>query len=243
MCGICGFAGFRNEDLLRGMAASILHRGPDEAGFFTEEDRVSLGMRRLKIIDLATGSQPIFNEDRTVAVVFNGEIYNFKELRCELQAKGHTFRTKTDTEVLVHLYEEHGEHFPKLLRGMFAFALWDSKVRKLLLGRDQFGIKPLYYALAGGKLYFASELKALRLAAGVCGELDPLAIDFYFSNLYIPAPLTVYRDVYKLEPGSLLSFRGGVARVEKYWRLESKVESARPEEFYIEGIRDLLSKA
>ena len=243
MCGICGFAGDKNEDLLRGMAAALRHRGPDEDGFFVDDENVSLGMRRLKIIDLATGSQPISNEDGTVTVVFNGEIYNFKELRRELQASGHRFRTNTDTEVLVHLYEEDGEDFPKRLRGMFAFALWDSKVRKLLLGRDQFGIKPLYYALAGGKLYFASELKALRLAAGICGELDPAALDYYFSYLYIPAPLTVYKNVYKLEPGSLLSFRSGAARITKYWRLENRVEIARPEEFYIEGIRDLLSKS
>ncbi|MEK7720990.1 MAG: asparagine synthase (glutamine-hydrolyzing), partial [Elusimicrobiota bacterium] len=243
MCGICGFAGDKNETLLRGMAASLEHRGPDEDGFFTDEDRVSLGMRRLKIIDLATGSQPIFNEDRTVAVVFNGEIYNFPELCAELRTRGHNFRTKTDTEVLAHLYEDHGESFPKLLRGMFAFALWDSKTGKLLLGRDQFGIKPLYYALAGGKLYFASELKALRLVDGLCGDMDPLALDFYFSNLYIPAPLTIYKGVNKLEPASLLVFRNGAARVEKYWRLERRVESAKPEEFYIEGIRDLLSRS
>lgn len=243
MCGICGFAGDKNEDLLRGMAAALQHRGPDEDGFFVDGESVSLGMRRLKIIDLATGSQPIANEDGTVTVVFNGEIYNFKELRRELQASGHRFKTNTDTEVLVHLYEEDGEDFPKRLRGMFAFALWDSKVRKLLLGRDQFGIKPLYYALAGGKLYFASELKALRLAAGICGELDPVALDYYFSYLYIPAPLTVYKNVYKLEPGSLLSFRSGAARLTKYWRLENRIELARPEEFYIEGIRDLLSKS
>ncbi len=243
MCGICGFAGDKNEGLLRAMTASLEHRGPDEAGFFTAEEHVSLGMRRLKIIDLATGSQPISNEDGTVTVVFNGEVYNFKELRKELEASGHKFRTATDTEVLVHLYEEDGEDFPKRLRGMFAFALWDSKIRRLLLGRDQFGIKPLYYALAGGKLYFASELKALRLSAGLCGELDPAALDYYFSYLYIPAPLTVYKNVFKLEPGSLLSFRSGAARLVKYWRSGNRLEPVRPEEFYIEGIRDLLSKS
>lgn len=243
MCGICGFAGDKNEGLLRAMTASLEHRGPDEAGFFMAEEHVSLGMRRLKIIDLATGSQPISNEDGTVTVVFNGEIYNFKELRKELEASGHKFRTVADTEVLVHLYEEDGEDFPKRLRGMFAFALWDAKIRRLLLGRDQFGIKPLYYAVSGGKLYFASELKALRLATGLCGELDPAALDYYFSYLYIPAPLTVYKNVFKLEPGTLLSFRSGAARLVKYWRLGNRLESARPEEFYLEGIRDLLSQS
>ncbi|PIU20109.1 MAG: asparagine synthase (glutamine-hydrolyzing) [Elusimicrobia bacterium CG08_land_8_20_14_0_20_59_10] len=243
MCGICGFTGIKNDALLRAMTASLVHRGPDEDGFFSEEERVSLGMRRLKIIDLATGSQPIFNEDRTVAVVFNGEIYNFRELRSELEAGGHVFRTRTDTEVLAHLYEEHGAGFPKLLRGMFAFAIWDSKRARLLLGRDQFGIKPLYYAVSGDKLYFASELKALRLAAGICGEMDPEALDYYFTYLYIPAPLTVYKGVNKLEPACVLTFQAGEARVKKYWRLEVKPGTARPEGFYLEGIRDLLSKS
>lgn len=241
MCGICGFTGPANETLLRGMAASLAHRGPDEDGFFSAGGNVSLGMRRLKIIDLVTGSQPISNEDGMVTVVFNGEIYNFRELRRELETAGHKFKTNSDTEVLVHLYEEHGEDFPKLLRGMFAFALWDAKGRRLLLARDQFGVKPLYYALSGGILYFASELKALRLVAGLCGELDPAALDYYFTYLYIPAPLTVYRGVNKLEPASLLVFKNGVARVKKYWRLETGVEKEKPEEFYLEGIRGLLS--
>ncbi|MBI5743476.1 MAG: asparagine synthase (glutamine-hydrolyzing) [Elusimicrobia bacterium] len=243
MCGICGFANYKNDELLRGMAARLAHRGPDEDGFFTDGERVSLGMRRLKIIDLATGSQPISNEDNTVTVVFNGEIYNFKELRADLQAKGHRFRTNTDTEVLVHLYEEHGEAFPKLLRGMFAFALWDAKERKLMLARDQFGIKPLYYSLSGNRLYFASELKALRLAAGVCGDLDLLAVDYYFTYLYIPAPLTIYKGVKKLEPASALVFHKGSVRVEKYWSLEPFHADEQPEEYYLEGIRDLLSKS
>ncbi len=243
MCGICGFAGLKNDGLLKAMNASLVHRGPDEDGFFSEEDRVSLGMRRLKIIDLATGSQPIFNEDRSVAVVFNGEIYNFRELRKDLEAKGHKFRTNTDTEVLAHLYEEHYEDFPKLLRGMFAFALWDAKERKLLLGRDQFGIKPLYYAVSGDKLYFASELKALRLVSGLCAALDPKALDYYFTYLYIPAPLTAYSGVRKLEPASLLRFRNGTAAVERYWELEPEQNSGKPEEFYVERIRDLLSES
>ncbi|MCM2267368.1 MAG: asparagine synthase (glutamine-hydrolyzing) [Elusimicrobiales bacterium] len=243
MCGICGFSGPANETLLKGMAAALVHRGPDEDGFFSDGGNVSLGMRRLKIIDLATGSQPISNEDNTVTVVFNGEIYNFKELRADLQAKGHRFRTNTDTEVLVHLYEELGEDFPRLLRGMFAFALWDAKERKLMLARDQFGIKPLYYALAGDRLYFASELKALRLAAGVCGDLDPLAVDFYFTYLYIPAPLTVYKGVKKLEPATALFFRNGSARLEKYWTLEAVPGKEQAEEYYLENIRGLLSKS
>ncbi len=243
MCGICGFAGIKNDALLKAMTLSLAHRGPDEDGFFADEDRVALGMRRLKIIDLATGSQPIFNEDRTVCVVFNGEIYNFRELRADLEAQGHRFSTNSDTEVLVHLYEQYGEGFPARLRGMFSFALWDAKERKLMLARDQFGIKPLYYAFAGGKLYFASELKALRLAAGVCGDLDPLALDFYFSYLYIPAPLSVYSGVKKLETGTALFLRNGSLRTEKYWELKAADNAGRPESYWLEGIRDLLSKS
>jgi asparagine synthase (glutamine-hydrolysing) len=243
MCGICGFAGDKNEGLLRAMTGSLVHRGPDEDGFFSEEECVSLGMRRLKVIDLATGSQPVFNEDRTVVVVFNGEIYNFRELRSELQAQGHRFSTNTDTEVLVHLYEQHGDDFPRLLRGMFAFALWDSRERKLLLGRDQFGIKPLYYSAAGGNLYFASELKALRLVPGVCGGLDPAALDRYFTYLYIPAPLTIYSGVKKLEPGSVLILRNGAVTEEKYWELQPADNAGKPEGYLLEGIRDLLSKS
>lgn len=219
MCGICGFTGVKNDGLLKAMTASLAHRGPDEDGFFSDEDRVSLGMRRLKVIDLATGSQPIFNEDRTVAVVFNGEIYNFRELRAELEARGHRFATATDTEVLVHLYEERGEDFPKLLRGMFAFALWDSKTRKLLLARDQFGIKPLLYSVRGGRLYFASEIKALLAAGEIDTALDPSAVDAYFRNLCIPAPLTAYKSIRKLEPAGTLVFREGRATLGTYWSL------------------------
>lgn len=243
MCGICGFTGPANETLLKGMTAALRHRGPDEDGFFSDAANVSLGMRRLKVIDLTGGSQPVSNEDNTVTVVFNGEIYNFKELRSNLEAKGHRFRSNTDTEVLVHLYEELGDAFPQKLRGMFAFALWDSRKRKLLLARDQFGIKPLYYAQSGGRVYFASELKALRLAAGVCGDLDPLAVDHYFTYLYIPAPLTIYKGVSKLEPACTLAFEGVAVRLEKYWSLPSAKEAVRPEEYYLEGIRDLLSKS
>lgn len=219
MCGICGFSGYRNDELLKGMAAGLFHRGPDEDGFFTDGTRVSLGMRRLKIIDLSTGSQPIFNEDRSVAVVFNGEIYNFMELRARLEAQGHRFSTNSDTEVLVHLYEQHGEDFPRQLRGMFAFALWDSREAKLVLCRDHFGIKPLFYSICGDRLYFASELKAVLLAAEVGTELDPAAVDCYFRNLYIPAPLTVYKSVRKLEPAQTLVFSGGRAEIKNYWSL------------------------
>jgi asparagine synthase (glutamine-hydrolysing) len=244
MCGICGFANYRNDLLLKGMTARLTHRGPDEDGFFTSGEKVSLGMRRLKIIDLATGSQPISNEDGTATVVFNGEIYNFKELRSDLRAKGHRFRTGADTEVLVHLYEEYGPDFPARLRGMFAFALWDSKTDTLFLGRDHFGIKPLFYAFLGDKLFFASEIKSLLLAAEIPDDLDPSAIDAYFTRLYIPSPLTVYKHIRKLEPAQTLVFRGGRARIKAYWRLPDYASAgARDEREYLEGIDDLLGKS
>ena len=244
MCGICGFANYRNEDLLKGMASRLAHRGPDEDGFFTDGEKVSLGMRRLKIIDLATGAQPISNEDGSVTVVFNGEIYNFRELRAELETKGHRFRTRTDTEVLVHLYEEYGAELAPRLRGMFAFAIWDSRRAALLLGRDQFGIKPLFYSLVGDKLYFASEMKALLLAADIGAGLDTEAVDAYFTNLYIPAPLTVYKAIRKLEPAQTLLFRGGRAEIKTYWRLpEFGASAAKTWEEYLEAADGLLASS
>ena len=242
MCGICGFANYRNRELLEVMASRLAHRGPDEGGFFSDGEKVSLGMRRLKIIDLATGSQPIANEDGTVTVVFNGEIYNFKELRAELEAKGHRFRTRTDTEVLVHLYEEHGPGLAGKLRGMFAFALWDARKASLLLARDHFGIKPLFYSLRGERLYFASELKALLPAAEIGTELDREAVNAYFSLLYIPAPLTIYKDVRKLEPGQTLLFYNGRAELNTYWRPPEFLPSnARSWAEYVEKADALLA--
>lgn len=242
MCGICGFTGVENRALLSAMTLRLEHRGPDEDGFFTDGNRVSLGMRRLKIIDLKTGSQPISNEDGAVTVVFNGEIYNFKELRAGLEAQGHRFRTNTDTEVLVHLYEQHGEGFARLLRGMFAFALWDASERKLLLARDHFGVKPLFYAQAGEKLFFASEIKALLLAEEVACDLDPAAVDAYFSRLYVPAPGTIYKGVKKLEPAQTLVFKDGAARIFAYWELPAAgQERGCPRKDCLEAIDGLLA--
>jgi len=244
MCGICGFSGYKNDVLLKGMTARLAHRGPDADGYFTEGERVSLGMRRLKIIDLVTGAQPMANEDGRVRVVFNGEIYNFKELRAELEGKGHRFSSQSDTEVLVHLYEEHGQGMASRLRGMFAFAVWDSKTEELLLARDQFGIKPLFYAVCGEKLFFASELKALPLGAEIPDELDPAAIDAYFTHLYIPAPRTVYKHVKKLEPAQTLVFHAGGAKVSSYWNLPVRgIAVPRSEEELLEAIDDLLGRS
>ncbi|NLO91827.1 MAG: asparagine synthase (glutamine-hydrolyzing) [Elusimicrobia bacterium] len=220
MCGICGFTGAPDKPLLERMTARIQHRGPDSCGFYAAPG-VNLGMRRLSIIDLSTGEQPIGNEDGTVWTVFNGEIYNYRELRAELSAQGHVFRTASDTEVLVHLYEQHGAAFPSRLRGMFAFALWDTAARRLLVSRDQLGIKPLYYAEHGGELLFASELKSLLARRDLPREVDPEAIDAYMTLLNIPAPRSVFKAVKKLPAGHSIVFENGGAKVSRYWTLPS----------------------
>ena len=222
MCGICGFFGNHDRisgDVLDRMNQTLVRRGPDEGGDLLE-DGVGLAMRRLSIIDLAGGRQPIHNEDRTIWVVFNGEIYNYRELRADLQRRGHRFETNSDTEVIVHLYEEYGDDLVDHLRGMFVFALWDAPRRRGLIARDRLGIKPLFYAEIGNTVLFGSELKAV-LASGLVGrELDYQAIDAYFAFTYIPAPLTVYRQVRKLEPGHLLVHEFGKLKKRRYWDLD-----------------------
>src|SRR5438477_1904655 len=221
---MCGIAGFLLRDpcaslsTLRGMCDQIRHRGPDDEGFHLE-GRVGIGMRRLSIIDLDTGRQPISNEDGTVWVVFNGEVYNYKQLRAELIAKGHVFETNSDTETLVHLYEQEGTDGLKRLRGMFAYCIWDSRRQQMLLVRDRFGKKPLYYAETPDGFYFASELKCLR-TAGVPLELDDEALRQYFQFNYIPDPLSPFRSIRKLEPGGWMICRqGAIAQRGRYWRL------------------------
>ena len=222
MCGICGIYSSTGQpvehSLLRRMNIVLAHRGPDGEGYFTNGP-VGLAMRRLAIIDLQTGDQPIFNEDRSVAVVFNGEIYNYRELRAELQKRGHRFYTQSDTEVLTHGYEEWGDDLPTHLNGMFAFALWDVRRQRLLLARDHLGIKPLYYAeLPGGGLAFASELKALLPVDGWRREIDPLALDWFLATRYIPAPRSIYLGIRKLPPAHRLTLGAdGPLKVERYW--------------------------
>ncbi len=223
MCGIAGYFSLtepRDEapDLER-MTRLLAHRGPDDEGYYREPG-LGLGMRRLSIIDLMTGDQPIANETGDVQVVFNGEIYNYRELRSRLEARGHRFGTRSDTEVLVHGYEEWGVELPRHLRGMFAFALWDRVERRLFLARDHFGIKPLYYAEVGGQLVFASEIKSL-LAAGVARDVDPRALDQYLSFLYIPEPRTIFRTVRALPAGHTLTCDQGGQVVDRYWRFRS----------------------
>lgn len=222
MCGIAGFAGEGTEiagaEEVRRMCQTIVHRGPDDEGIYVRGP-VALGMRRLSIIDVSGGHQPIHNEDHTIWVVFNGEIYNFPELRAELEQRGHKFYTNTDTEVIVHLYEDFGAECVKKLRGMFAIALYDERKRSLLLARDRLGKKPLHYALAGGRLYFGSEIKAILAVAPHLAEVDHEGILQFFYFDYIPDPHTAYRRIGKLPPGHLLEFHNGRVRVEQYWDL------------------------
>ena len=220
MCGICGMASAGaapDESTVREMGATLVHRGPDSDGFFSD-DRVALGARRLSIIDVAHGSQPIASEDRGVTAVHNGEIYNHRELRADLERAGHAFRTSCDTEVLVHLYEDKGPDFVRSLRGMFAFALWDARTSRLLLGRDPFGIKPLYFHERGGTLHFASELRALLQAPAVRAEVDLEALEAFLAFNSIPGPHSIIRDVRKLMPGHTLVWEEGRSRVSEYGR-------------------------
>jgi asparagine synthase (glutamine-hydrolysing) len=222
MCGICGVVAAERErgpdrEAVARMSGRLVHRGPDDEGLFCE-GAAALAARRLSIIDLAHGHQPIENEDCSAVVVQNGEIYNYRELKRELEGKGHRFATDCDTEVLVHLWEEEGERFVERLRGMFAIALWDKRRRRLLLARDRFGIKPLYYRHVNGELSFASELKALLEQPGFSRQIDPEAVSAYLAFNSIPAPLTIFAEARKLPPGYLLAYEGGEAELRRYAR-------------------------
>jgi asparagine synthase (glutamine-hydrolysing) len=236
MCGITGIvrkptAAAIDRAVLERMTGTLRHRGPDGDGFFLNRN-VGLGHRRLSIIDLAGGDQPIFNEDRSVVIVFNGEIYNFKELRADLIERGHTFKTHSDTEVIVHLYEDLGCECLHQLNGMFAFALWDAKQELLLLARDRLGEKPLYYTSQGGQMVFGSELKAVVDVPQVSAELDPYALDDYLAYGYVPAPRTIFKDISKLPAAHRVVWRAGQIEVSRYWSPDDErvCVSDRPEE-------------
>jgi asparagine synthase (glutamine-hydrolysing) len=228
MCGICGKLNFDREKivpqrLIKSMADTIHHRGPDDEGYYVSGP-LGFGFRRLSIIDLAAGHQPLANEDDSVWIIFNGEIYNYQELRDFLQTKGHVFKTRTDTEVIVHLYEEFGEACVERLRGMFAFAIWDKRREILLLARDRVGIKPLYYHLSAQSLIFASEIKAILADPEVKPEVVPAMIDRFLTFYYVPGEETMLRGVRKLEPGSHLVVQNGRAKVTQYWDLKFTVQ-------------------
>ena len=244
MCGICGVAGPGAADVeaVRRMNSRLTHRGPDSDGLF-HEGGVALAMRRLSIIDLEHGDQPISNEDGGITVVQNGEIYNYRELRDELERRGHRFATHSDTEVLVHLYEEHGEGFVERLRGMFAIALWDRREHRLLLARDRFGIKPLYYRLHDGTLSFASELKAMLEQPGFSRQIDPRAVAAYLAFNSIPAPLTIFAEARKLPPGTLAVWRDGELTQTRYARpspVAAGETRRRPESALADELRETL---
>jgi asparagine synthase (glutamine-hydrolysing) len=229
MCGIAGMMSLTGRslerpELARTMTDRLVHRGPDEEGYYVNEGRtVSLAHRRLRIIDLATGRQPLGNEEGSVVITFNGEIYGYQALRESLLAHGFRFRTKTDTEVIVHLYDQHGLDCLHHLKGMFAFALWDERAKTLLLARDRLGKKPLYYAIHLGELVFASELQALLAVPGLSRDLDELALDQYLTLGYIPAPRTIYRQIQKLEAGCYLLVKPGDIQKVCYWAPKSAI--------------------
>jgi len=225
MCGISGFVN-RDKDrpadeaLLRRMTDVIAHRGPDGSGHFCTGS-VGLGHRRLAIIDLSqNGAQPMHNEDGAVTVTFNGEIYNHLPLREELIAKGHVFRSRCDTEVLVHGYEEWGDALPERLAGMFAFAIWDARRQRLFVARDRLGKKPLYYHLGSDRFIFASEIKSLLCDASVPRDLDDEALDLYLSARYVPAPLTMFAGIHKLPPASAAVYENGELKIRRYWKCQ-----------------------
>ena len=247
MCGIAGIMSLQGQPVyereLRAMCGAISHRGPDDEGFYFAPG-VGLGMRRLSIIDVASGRQPVRNEDGTVWVVFNGEIYNFRELRKDLESRGHRFYTNTDTETIVHLYEEFGKGCVDRMRGMFGFALWDERKRQLLIARDRLGIKPLYYTQVAGRIIFGSELKSLLQVADVATNLNWGAVSHLFSYLSTSATEAIIDGVQKLEPGHILyASPGGVPVIERYWTVRFEPDYAKPESYFVERTRELIAES
>ncbi len=250
MCGICGVISFDSKlpverRWLEAMSQQIVHRGPDDAGFYLSGS-VGLAIRRLSIIDLRTGQQPISNEDGTVWLVYNGEIYNHEELRGNLEKRGHQYRSRSDTETIVHLYEEYGRDSVQHLRGMFAFALWDARKRRLLVARDRLGIKPLYYWRNGSTFLFGSEIKALLAYPGVRAELNRAAISEYLAFGYLSGTETLFAGAHKLPPGHTLELEeGGEIRIEPYWDLPLPADSAtrQPKSYYVRSYRGQLEES
>ena len=248
MCGICGKLEFDLEakvapTLVKQMADAIVHRGPDDEGYYVKGP-IGLGFRRLSIIDLSGGHQPLANEDESIWITFNGEIYNYQELRVQLLAKGHVFKTQSDTEVIVHLYEEYGHDCLEKLRGMFGFAIWDSKKKSLFLARDRVGIKPLYYYLGQNFISFASEMKAILVDPAVRREIDPAMIDRFLTYFYVPGPATLLRNFFKLEPGHWLLVQDGKIQIQRYWDLDFQpTDDHLPAKALEQQVLDLLDES
>ena len=248
MCGIVGYVDLRGEGrveerIVRRMTEALMHRGPDSHGYFVDEN-AALGTRRLSIIDLATGDQPVFNEDRSLVLSCNGEIFNFRELRSSLKKKGHTFRSQTDIEVLVHLYEDDGVGFLNKLNAQFAFAIYDRVKRSLFLARDQFGICPLFYTTVDGFLIFASEIKAILAHPHVPRAVNLTGLDQVLSLPGTISPQTIFRNILSLPSGHYLTVDNGQAVVKEYWDLEYPLagegSDGKPEQHYADRLRELL---
>jgi len=247
VCGIAGVIGRSGEQVdateVHRMCQTIVHRGPDDEGIYVRGP-VGLGMRRLSIIDLSGGHQPIHNEDKSIWVVYNGEIYNFPELRKELEARGHQFYTRSDTEIIVHLYEEMGADCIQKLRGMFGIALYDERKRSLLLARDRIGQKPLHYAFSGGRLYFGSEIKTILAVAPELAEINLEGLLQYFYFGYIPDPLTAFKNIHKLPPGHLMEYSNGQMKIRQYWDVPAYNTAApKSEEECLEELEARLTEA
>jgi asparagine synthase (glutamine-hydrolysing) len=247
MCAICGIVNFDRTDfvdrsVIERMTEALAHRGPDDAGHFVE-GRVGLGFRRLSIIDLSGGRQPMFNEDGSTAIVFNGEIYNYRDLAAEMITAGHTFQTRSDTETILHAYEEYGDDCVHHLRGMFAFAIWDRAKRRLLLARDRLGVKPVYYYRDHRFFAFASEIKALLEIPSVPREVDPEALDLYLSLRYVPGPRTMFKNIFGLQPGHVLVMDETGVRTRKYWDINYTDAEPQSPEHLTERFGELLEES
>ena len=248
MCGICGVFRFgerqADRSSVEAMNLQIVHRGPDDAGFYVSGP-IGLAMRRLSIIDVKSGQQPITNEDKSLWLVYNGELYNYRQLRDELKKRGHTLRSNSDTETIVHLYEDFGKDCVHHLRGMFAFALWDSHKRSLFVARDRLGIKPLYFCKTGEEFLFGSEIKAILAYPGVRPAINRRALSEYLAFGYVAGSETLYKDIYKLLPGHWMEIEeNGVISIERYWDAPNPaVDPGKPERFYVETYREMLESA
>lgn len=244
MCGFVGFLGDQRhpDTVLHAMSDAIAHRGPDDADYYRDED-ISLGFRRLSIIDLEGGRQPILNEDGSLVITFNGEIYNYKELRDDLLQKGHVFKTHADTETILHGYEEYGAEVLQKLRGMFAFVIWDKNKKELFGARDFFGIKPLYYAEMGGTLLFGSEIKSFLHHPDFKKELNHKALENYLSFQYSPGPETFFKNVYKMPPAHYFVYKGGKLELTRYWLPEFHAEEDKPLEYWVDEIEKVFDNS
>lgn len=244
MCGIIGYINNGNKDkkIIKEMTDKILHRGPDEEGFYID-DFISLGFRRLSIIDLSKGSQPIFNEDKSLVLIFNGEIYNYKSLRDELIKKKHKFKTNTDSEVIIHGYEEYGDKLPNMLRGMFAFVIYNKNTKEIFGARDYFGIKPLYYYNKDKEFMFGSELKSFLCHPNFIKEFNADALDNYLSFQYSPLNETFFKNVFKLPPAHYFKYKDGKLKITRYWIAKFEYKDDLGLDYYVEKINDVMKES